>query len=328
VNGVDRIYDLVQQPDGKIVVVGEAYAADDQSAGFAIARFNPNGVLDTSFSGDGKLLVNFPGMDYAFGYAVALQSNGKILAGGETGDNESTQWDFAVVRVNPNGTIDTSYGGGDGRVVTNFAGNYDGIWDMVLDADGRLVAAGWSRNTAGTDYRQGYARYTTNGGLDHSFSNDGRQIIDISPDDNDEALGVEVRGDGRIVGVGGVGGPDIGLARMKPGGAADTTFSGDGRLISEPLKGGTYPSDLELAAGNKLVVAGYSALDEFFLARYMPGGALDTSFGGGNGFVVWLVPGSSASRAYHVDLQANSRMVVAGTAEMDTTDFAVARFLP
>lgn len=323
--GDDEIFDLVQQPDGKIVAVGQAYNAGGSDSGFAIARFRPDGRLDTSFSGDGKLLVSFPGLVYAFGYAVALQDDGRILVGGEAGGNVSTDRDFAVVRITPRGKIDRTYGGGDGRVLTDFSGSDEGIWDMVVQPDGRLVAGGWAHNAAGDNYRFGFARYRTTGALDRRFSGDGKQVVDVSASLNDSLHGVEVRSDGRIVGAGQIGGPDIALVRLTPRGAPDATFSGDGKLISEPLPGGVYGADLDLR-GKKLIVTGYTTQDEIFLARYAPGGALDTKFGGGDGFVVTTFPGATASRTYRSAIQSDGSILVAGYATMTTDDFGVARF--
>lgn len=325
--GDDEILDLVQQPDGRIVAVGQAYNADGSSSGFAIARFRTDGRLDTSFSGDGKLLVSFPGLVYAFGYAVALQDDGRILVGGEAGGNAPTDRDFAVVRIKPRGRIDRTYGGGDGRVLTDFNGSDEGIWDMVVQPNGNLVAGGWAHNAAGDNYRFGFARYRSTGALDRRFSGDGRQVVDVSASLNDSLFGVEVRSDGRIVGAGQVGGPDIALVRLTPRGAPDPTFSGDGKLISEPLPGGVYGADLDLR-GKKLVVAGYTTQDEIFLARYGAGGGLDTNFGGGDGSVVTTFPGATVSRVYRSAIQSDGGIVIAGYAVMTTSDFGVGRFLP
>ena len=82
---------------------------------FALTRYNPNGSLDTSFSGDGKLTTDFGGAEHAF--AIALQADGKIIVAGRSTAGD----DFALARYNPNGSLDTGFSG-DGKLTTNFGG--------------------------------------------------------------------------------------------------------------------------------------------------------------------------------------------------------------
>jgi uncharacterized delta-60 repeat protein len=328
VGGRDEIWDLVQQPDGKIVAAGWAEDGAGAASRFAIARFRVNGTLDTSFSGDGKLLVKFRGYDSSFGSTLALQDDGKILVGGGTGDDASIDWKWALVRLKTDGSIDKAYGGGDGRVLTDFAANDDGIADMLLQPDGRLVAGGWSVNAAGGNTRSAFARYRSSGALDRSFSGDGKKVIDVSTDANDELEGLEIRPDGKIVGVVGVGDTPIALVRLTSHGAGDTSFSGDGELIVDPYPGGLGDADLDLAAGNKLVVTVGTFDNMIFLARFKPNGDLDTGFGGGDGFIVTTFPGATQSRVFSSAIQANGRILVAGFAQLATDDFGAARFMP
>ena len=111
---------MALQGDGKIVVVGYTGGADSD---FALARFSPNGKLDTSFSGDGKQVTDLGGTaDRAQG--VALQGNGKIVVVGFAGTQSPGGDDFgdlAVARYNANGSLDTSFSG-DGKQTTDFGG--------------------------------------------------------------------------------------------------------------------------------------------------------------------------------------------------------------
>jgi uncharacterized delta-60 repeat protein len=146
-----------------------------------------------------------------------------------------------------------------------------------------------------------------------------------------------VRPDGKIVADGfvvhhGTTPDSIGLVRILPGGGLDTSFSGDGRLTSSPLAQGVGAGDLELVTGNKLIVAAgaYTSPFSFFLARYQPGGALDSTFGGGDGFVLTQFPGTTSSGdfAYGSAIQANGKILVAGYSSQTTGNFAVSRYLP
>ena len=115
------------QADGKIVVAGGS------NTDFAVARYNSNGTLDTSFDGDGKLTTDFGGYDLA--NTMAIQADGKIVVAGGSDSN------FAVARYNSNGTLDTSFDG-DGKLRINFSDGYDFANSMAVQADGRIVLAG------------------------------------------------------------------------------------------------------------------------------------------------------------------------------------------
>ena len=327
VGGFDEVNGIAQQPDGKIVTVSSAELADGSGMRIAVARFRADGTLDSSFSGDGKLLVGFSGFDEAFGASVVLTERGKILVGGGAGDTGSEDWVFAVVRIRSNGRIDRGYGGGDGRVTTNFGVGDDGIDELVLQPDGRLLAAGWMDNAASDDLRSAFARYRSGGALDPSFSGDGKRAINVSDTANDEVQGLALRKDGKIVAVSGVGDSPIGLIRLLANGAGDPAFSGNGVLLDDPYAGGLGDANLDLA-GKKLIVAAETFDNTIFLARYRPNGTLDPTFGSGDGVVLTLFAGGTDSDVTTSTIQANGRILVAGTADVVTQDIAVARFLP
>src|SRR5262249_4024029 len=121
------------QNDGKIVLVGETQGANGDD--FALARYNPDGSLDTTFGTGGKVTTDFAGADDAF--SVAIQSDGKIVVAGSSQQN--TGEDFALARYNSDGTLDTSFGAG-GEVLTAIAGGANGV---AIQADGKIVAAGF-----------------------------------------------------------------------------------------------------------------------------------------------------------------------------------------
>jgi uncharacterized delta-60 repeat protein len=171
------------QADGKIVAVGLTGTA------FVLARYNPNGSLDKSFSVDGKQTTEFGNFNDT-AEDVALQPNGKIVAagrGGATGD------DFALARYNPNGSLDKSFSG-DGKQTTNFGG-YNGANGIAIQDDHKIVLAGFTRD----DF--GLARYNPNGSLDKSFSGDGKQTTDFGGD-SEGAGDVALQANGRIVAAG------------------------------------------------------------------------------------------------------------------------------
>ena len=203
----------VRQPDGKIIAVG--VDAAHGTGVFALARYNPGGSLDTSFSGDGRQTTEFDaGLDQGIEGAtgVALQGDGKIVVvGGGSGD-------FLLARYNPNGTLDTGFSG-DGKQKTDFFGYDDGASGVALRGDGKIVAVGFAGGPGSSDF--GLARYNPNGSLDATFSGDGRQTTDFGDVDGGGATGVALQTNGRIVAVGKGLGPtqtdDFAMARYLGG---------------------------------------------------------------------------------------------------------------
>ena len=134
--------DLAIQTDGKIVAAGYGLAAPDdwRTADFALVRYNPDGSLDTSFGGTGKLLI--PASDSSdYASSVAIQPNGKIVVAGDTSSNPFIGSDLVVVRLNPNGSLDTSFHG-TGKVITSVDSDYDHASSVAIQADGKIVVAG------------------------------------------------------------------------------------------------------------------------------------------------------------------------------------------
>ena len=243
------------QGDGKIVVVGGGGSGAD----FALARYNTDGSLDTSFSGDGKLTTDFGSSDA--GAAVAVQGDGKIVAvGGSAGD-------FALARYNPNGSLDTSFSG-DGKQTTDFGGFGQVAAGVALQGDGKIVVAGNGGST-GNSVDFALARYNTDGSLDTSFSGDGKQKTDFG--DFDVATGVALQADGKIVAVGvtRAGGGDFALARYNPNGSLDTSFSGDGKQTTD-FGGSDGANGVVLQGDGKIIAVGDSGAGDgdFALARY------------------------------------------------------------
>jgi uncharacterized delta-60 repeat protein len=230
---------------GRVVVVGVATSLDSDDAparDFSIARLNPDGSLDPSFSGDGKRTVDI-GDDVA--YDVAIQPNGKIVVAG------SSSGDFAVARLKPDGSLDRTFSG-DGIATAGFSGsNGDGAQALALQNDGRIVLGG------GDAQQFALARFTPNGSLDPSFSRDGQLTTDIAPDElwyvPETAYDVALEGS-RIL-VAGTANDDFAVARYTPAGDLDRSFSGDGTLTTDFGDDDTATA-IVLAPDGKIVVGG------------------------------------------------------------------------
>ena len=190
------------QRDGKIVVAGLAttFASPD----FAVARFNSDGTIDTSFAGTGRVTTDFGIVAPDDAQAVAVQPDGKIVAAGET--FTITGFDFAIARYNRDGSIDTSFGG-DGRVTTNFDATTltftnDEVLALEIQQGGRIVAAGASGAVGiGSGFNFGLARYNDDGTLDNSFGTGGKVTTDFDGL-TDQVSAIALQHDGRIVAAG------------------------------------------------------------------------------------------------------------------------------
>jgi uncharacterized delta-60 repeat protein len=248
---------IALQPDDKIVVAGSS--TSDPATGatdFALARYNPNGTLDTTFGGDGRVITAFEG--HAAALDIALQPDGKIVAVGQANNPSTGNRDFALARYHPDGTLDTTFGG-DGRVTTAFEGDAPAN-AVALQPDGKIVLAG----SVGFSPDFALARYHPDGTLDTTFvTTDGG---------SGAALDVVLQPDGKFV-VAGFIGSDFALARFHPNGTVDTTFGGDGRVTTDFGRSSGLASALVLQPDGKLVAAGSvdgAGLD-FALARYDSG---------------------------------------------------------
>src|SRR5207249_1300852 len=296
--GGDGARALALQAEGRIVVAGSS-SAGAFGSDFALARYNSNGSLDPSFGTGGRVLTDFGGDDEA--RALALQDDGKIVVAGGFGGPF-----FALARYNPGGTLDTSFGTG-GRVFTNFGGR-DGARALALQADGKIVAAGFTSSDFGTRRRFALARYNPDGSLDPSFRG-GRVVTSFA--DRDEASALALQSDGKIVvaGFSDAGGrQDFALARYNPDGGLDLSFGSGGRVLTD-FGGDDEAAALALQADGKIVVAGLSGsggVALVALARYNPNGTLDASFGSGGQVL------TDFGLARGLVLQADGRIVVAG----------------
>jgi len=318
---------MVIQPDGKIVVGGQtgngSYGND-----FALVRYNADGALDATFGNGGRVITTVGYADDVIG-ALALQSNGKIVAVGST-VNGSQSSDFVVARYNSNGALDATFGNG-GFVLTDFAGNDDFALGVVIQADGKIIAVGVAYNASnGCDVA--LVRYNSDGTLDTTFGNGGRVITSLVSD-GDEVYGVAIQNDGNLVVAGyadsGSSGLHFALARYTSNGALDATF-GNGGVVIDTLSTNDVAYGVAIQSDGKIVAAGYAenganGLD-FALARYQANGALDATFGN-NGHVLTTF-GTGEDRAYGLVLQNDGRIVLAGWTDNGSNgfDFALARY--
>lgn len=356
--GNDFAFGAALQTDGKIIVAGTDGLWSGSPGLFAVARYNPDLSLDTSFGSGGKQTASIGKRITSYGFATTIDNNaganrGKILVAGtaySTSYKGSNYADFAIARFTTSGALDTTFGGGKGYISTNAstvtAGN-DQIFSVAIDRQDRIVAAGVATN--GSYQVPTLARFTASGVLDTSFNAGGPQpgIVRLDFGQNAQASAVTIDGNGNYVIVGSLQsgflprmstGPfqsgGVFVARYTPAGVLDTTFGNHGVFFSSTLTGSSDANGFSAvaidAAGNIVASGSAAPISEGtfgnLVARFTPNGTLDPTFGGGNGWVKvqGLVGGDS------IAIQPDGAIVTGGSAGDANGDygFALERFLP
>ena len=219
------------------------------------------GGLDPTFNFDGRVTTDIGGHGTDdFGYdAVAYQSDGKVIVSGYA-NQPSTGQDFAVVRYNADGSLDSSFGNG-GIVTIDFAFSSDVGRGVTLDSQGRILVSGYSYQGGTTGYDFAVARLTSSGALDGSFSGDGKQTIDFGSFD-DFGWGVAVDSQDNVLVAGysnqGATGNDFAVARLTSSGALDGSFSGDGKQTVNFGTSNDIGYGVAVDSQDNVLVAGYS----------------------------------------------------------------------
>ncbi len=330
--------DLVIQPDGKLVAGGDS--DPNLFSAFRLARYDATGALDGGF-GDGGVattphLAFGPAALLERGNALAIQpADGKLVQAGEafrqdpvTGSTLASP-DYALARYTASGTLDATFGSG-GAVVTDFASSDDGARAVAVQADGKIVAAGYSvvSTSPATQLNFSLARYNGDGTLDASFGTGGRVTTAVPGNSRSTVQAIAIDAGGRIAVVGDTSQNTLALARYLPDGRPDSSF-GTGGIVTTALPGVSLAAHALVIQGGSLVVAGEYRDDAtggaFLLARYTTAGALDPAFGNGGIVVTHLVGGNDV--ANDVAAAPGGQLVAAGAAGgYFSNDFGLARY--
>ena len=322
-SSLDAAHALVIQADGKIIAAGVSYNGDVGSTGFALARYNSDGSLDNTFSGDGKQITNIGGLP-----KIAVSGNKLYTISfstfGDSGTSVLARYLLGTINQPSNqaGRLDSSFS--MNGIVTTVIGSpaiftkYNGI---AVQADGKTVAAGSAWN--GTNYDFAVARYNKDGTLDKSFGTYGKRLTDFDSK-NDYANSVAIQSDGKIVVVGYSnynGNSHISIARYNTDGSPDNSFSTDGKVITD-FNGYSQANSVAIQSDGKIVVAGIS-LDftvvrsvDFTVVRYNTDGSLDNTFSEDGKQVAIFYGGdvgpTNTSEATSIAILSNGKIVVGG----------------
>jgi uncharacterized delta-60 repeat protein len=310
-----------------------------------LARFKPDGSLDSTFGIGGIATTNFGRRDRVI--AIAIQPDGKILAAGSVANSNS---DFVLARNNPDGSLDTTFGIG-GRVTTDFYGVDEFLRALAIRSDGKIVAAGHANGD------MVLARYNSDGSLDSGFGIDGKVVTDLSGTDRANALAIQT--DGKIIAAGATTIPVAPtpppyvqylnvrgiLIRYNEDGSLDTTFGDRGRVMTD-IMGTSEVNTLSIQSDRKIIAAGRSVslvsldvfrglgptLTDFGLVRYNENGSLDTSFGAQGRVTTDLNVTTDRNASYDdiihaVSLQPDGKIIAAGDSQWDGVGlFGLARY--
>ena len=303
---------LVVQPDGKLLSLEN----------LEVWRYLPDGAPDTTFgpSATGAVPLRVGAMTVDVFQNVALQKDGKILLVGYSRATGAARSDFAVIRLNANGSLDTTFGG-DGSVTTDFAGETDRANAVIVQNDGSIVVAGSAQMPiAGGFFGNDYAlvRYLPNGDLDPAFGGVGKVTTTIAGA-TDLGSSVALQVDGKILVAGrvadrGADDPDVGVVRYLSNGTLDRDF-GSGGIARIDYGSGAWDeaTDVVVQPDGRIVIGGHVAVagdDRFAVARLEANGGRDLAFGTGGATITAITTKDDFARA--VALQPDGKIVLAG----------------
>ena len=300
---------------------------------------------------DGTATLTSTSIDTDQAIASVRQANGKLILVGTAQINTFGNYDFAITRINEDGSLDTTFGSGGKKTVSFDLGGKDASGNLVacldaatcvaLQTDGKIVVGGYAQRDATGNFDFAVVRLNTDGTLDTSFSSDGKALVafDLGGGGDDRATGIAIQSDGKIILTGSTqmraaGDNDFAIARLRTDGSLDTTFSGDGRKnIGFNSVGDDRGAAVVIQPDGKIIVVGYAQAsgvgnDDFAIARLTSSGNMDSKFGTkGKKTIAFDLGGARTDRASAVALQADGKILIAGSATSATGDgdFAIVR---
>ena len=320
---------MALQSDGKIIVAGNLYNSSISISRFVLVRYDSNGILDTSFGIDGRVITNISDKLDRIS-SVIIQNDGKIIASGATSD-DVTYSDFAMVRYNSNGTLDTNFGN-NGVVVTSIK-----AWDyanaITLQNDNEIIIAGAISKefdlNLGFDYDFAVLKFDSKGHLDTTFGNGGNSIIGTRQA-NEKAFSVNILSDGNIVLAGEHHSSKYAfmLTQLLPNGDLDTSFGNNGVVINSLSN--EFIESVAMQIDGKFLITEYHGTGgccsaDIKLIRFLDDGNFDPTFGT-NGIVTADFLNEN-NQANAIVIQADGKIIIGGVSGNQIhSDYGLARF--
>lgn len=324
--GIDEIGRCTAiQADGKILVAG-SIDSSTLAGDFLVVRYKTDGSLDSAFGKKGRKRIDFrKGNDIATAITI-LQDGSIILAGTTYNAFDASDADFAVVKLNSNGATDNNFGP-NGRLIIDIQGRKDEASGIAITSDGKILIAGTTSNTNGSESAFAVAEYNADGTLNTSFGDAGKQIIGFGINFatcND----IAIQSDNKIVLGGtlanGLGQSNFALARISETGILDNTFGATGRITVDLYNKNDYLNSIVMQ-GSKIIAAGTTFNDnantdaDFGITRINSDGTVDNTFGIQG--KVKTDYSSNYNTISQVDLLSDGEIVVSGAVNIGSTDF-------
>lgn len=274
------------------------------------------GILDQSFGIGGKVSIDFIN-DRDEAFVVKVQNDQNLIVAGlskQSGNN-----DFALVRLNPNGSFDESFGN-NGKVVHSLGPYSDYISDVGFQSDGKIIAVGNSHLiNAASEVKSIVAvcRYNVDGTIDHTFGNDGKVTIDLSGT-YDIANAGYIQSDDKIIVVGYtglIGSRDFFVFRLNHDGSMDNTFGIGGQTKIDFLDGDDEAKAVAISNDGEIYIAGYTLDNNTFRSEMAvvclhSDGSLNPNFANCGELIILL--GGIGSEASSIAITSSNEVIVSG----------------
>lgn len=320
----DKPYTLAVQSDGKILVAGySSYVAagyigspqDDNYTleNYAVVRLNTDGTLDRSFAQSGAAVIAAR-VDEDDGNYITVQPDGKILTSRDTG---------LVQRFNTDGSLDTTFGAGTGKIQLAYSGSFNGAAAITVGNDASLFLT----TVAGADTLQ-VTKLRADGSVDTSYGDKGTQAFSTTHFQGIYATSL-VLADGSVLFGGDWSAADkyaYSLVHVNADGTLDTAFGDNGKLVFDDALGLDGYSKFAVQADGKIIVVGHGDYEDGVVLRLNSDGSLDTGFGDKGKASLSADPqGYHSSTATAVTVLADGKILVSGIGSVTTGDFGVVR---
>lgn len=317
----DSAMDLTIASNGDIFLTGQS----DSSGSLydmTIWKLNSNGALDTTFGSPNGFTTHnnaAGGGSSDYGSAIALDSNSRVIVAGASFAGMANIFDMAIWRYSPSGTLDTTFGGGDGVVVhagAAGANKGDFAYSIIIDSSDNIIVAGLSENIAGNDDLTIW-KFNSSGDLDLSFGGgDGlvthHNAASGNGDDHAYAMAFDSSGNIIVAGTSNNGSDnDITIWKFSASGILDTSFGGGDGYLSIDLSTSDSVSTLKLTPDDHILVCA-TASDKMTVIKILQTGVIDSSFGESNGYTQHLGAGTT-STCKDLETDFNNKILVVGS---------------
>lgn len=329
---------VLQLSDNSFVVVGGSYDSNEDDTDLAVAKYNEDGSLDTTFGVNGKLVFALSGK-FIDAYDVKEDASGNLLIAAVLTEESDYTTMALLMRLTPSGATNTDFGT-NGMVVTDFGSGLEaGAYALALQNDGKIVIAGATFDYTDPQYDElgdfALARYNANGSLDTTFGNNGYVVTAFNANYFDVPTSMQIQTDGKIVAAGYTGtedpttfedSGDIAVARYNMNGSLDSSFGTNGKKVIDLVEF-DFAIGMNFQTDGKILLVGDISGDEnpeedAFLIRLNTDGSMDTGFSTDGVIVIPDYPGADAdgySTASSVFQNTDGSIFVAGRANSNTS---------